>query len=103
MTNEQDLNELKAIVLANTAGSVTAADIDRVFDALPKALAEWLLAGEFGGDGYRAEAHNLLIFRAKKHDPDEVINQEHYKLYVKAHQGLEDVLTDKKGILFVNG
>lgn len=103
MANEQDLKELKRIVVENTAGSVTEGDVDRVFDALPKALAQWLFAGPFGEDGFRAEAHNLLVFRAKKHDPDEVIQTEHYKLYVKAHQGLEDVMSDKIGIPVYNG
>jgi len=103
MTNEQDLKELKAIVLANTAGSVTAADIDRVFDALPKAYAEWLLGGVREG-GFRAEAHDHLIIRARKKQPNPTgTNVEHYKVRIKAHQGFLDVLSDKLGLPCVNG
>jgi len=104
MTNEQDLKELKDIVLFHTAGSVTREDVDRVFEALPKSFAKWLLGGPYRDGEFRAEANGLFIMRAKLQKPNpNGVNEEHYTVRVKMHQYFEDTLSELLGKKCVNG
>lgn len=104
MANEQDLNELKALVVESTVGSVTREDVDRVFDALPEALAKWLLAGPYKEGEFRAEANGLFIIRAKPQEANpHGVNEPHYTVRIKMHDGFEQTLSKTLGRKCANG
>ena len=104
MANEQDLKELKRIVLKNTAGSVTEADVERVFDALPESFAKWLLGGPYKEGEFRAEANGLFIIRAKPQEANpHGVDEPHFTVRIKMHDGLEKTISEALGKKCVNG